>query len=34
MSVHVIEYKDGAKIMRPIHSFKEFAALRNSKHNR
>ena len=34
MSVHVIEYKDGAKIMRPILSYKEFAALRNSKHNR
>ena len=29
MSVHVIEYKNGAKIMRPIQSFKEFAALRN-----
>ena len=34
MSVHVIEYKDGAKIMRPILSYKEYAALRNSKHNR
>ena len=34
MSVHVIEYKNGAKTMRPIQSFKEFAALRNSKHNR
>lgn len=34
MSVHVIEYKDGAKMMRPIQSFKEYAALRNSKHNR
>ena len=34
MSVHVIEYKDGAKIMRPILSFKEYAELRNSKHNR
>lgn len=34
MSVHVIEYKNGAKTMRPIQSFKEFSALRNSKHNR
>ena len=34
MSVHVIEYKDGAKTMIPINNFKEFAALRNSKHNR
>ena len=34
MSVHVIEYKNGAKIMRPILSYKEFAVLRNSKHNR
>ena len=34
MSVHVIEYKNGAKTMRPIQNFKEFAALRNSKHNR
>ena len=35
MSVHVIEYKDGAKkTMRPILNFKEYAALRNSKHNR
>ena len=34
MSVHVIEYKNGAKTMIPINNFKEFAALRNSKHNR
>ena len=34
MSVHVIEYQDGAKIMRPITNFKDYAALRNSKHNR
>ena len=34
MSVHVIEYKDGAKVMRPILSYKEYAALRNSMHNR
>ena len=34
MSVHVIEYKNGAKTMIPIKNFKEFAALRNSKHNR
>ena len=34
MSVHVIEYKDGAKTMRPILSYKEYAELRNSMHNR
>ena len=34
MSVHVIEYKDGAKVMRPILSYKEYAELRNSMHNR
>ena len=34
MSVHVIEYKNGGKTMRPIQNFKEFAALRNSKQNR
>ena len=29
MSVHVIEYQDGAKIMRPITNFKDYAAMRN-----
>ena len=30
MSVHVIYYKDGAKMMRPVHSRPEYLALRNS----
>ena len=29
MSVHMIYYKDGAKIMRPVHSREEYLALRN-----
>ena len=29
MSVHVIYYKDGAKMMRPIHTREEYLALRN-----
>ena len=30
MSVHVIYYKDGAKMMRPIHTREEYLQLRNS----
>ena len=30
MSVHVIYYKDGAKMMRPVLSRPEYLALRNS----
>lgn len=30
MSVHVIYYKDGAKMMRPVHSREDYLALRNS----
>ena len=30
MSVHMIYYKDGAKMMRPIHTRKEYLQLRNS----
>ena len=29
MSVHMIYYKDGAKMMRPVHTRKEYLALRN-----
>ena len=29
MSVHMIYYKDGAKMMRPVHSREEYLALRN-----
>ena len=31
MSVHMIYYKDGAKMMRPIHSREEYLKLRNSE---
>ena len=31
MSVHVIYYKDGAKMMRPVHTEEEYLALRNSR---
>ena len=31
MSVHIIYYKDGAKMMRPIHSREEYLKLRNSE---
>ena len=30
MSVHTINVKDGAKMMRPIHNREEFLAMRNS----
>ena len=29
MSVYMIYYKDGAKMMRPIHTREEYMALRN-----
>ena len=29
MSVHMIYYKDGVKMMRPVHSREEYLALRN-----
>ena len=31
MSVHMIYYKDGAKMMRPIHSREEYLKLRDSE---
>ena len=31
MSVHIIYYKDGAKMMRPVHSREEYLKLRNSE---
>lgn len=34
MSCHVINYYNGAKIMTPVNSFKDFARLRNSQRNR
>ena len=34
MSVHMIYYKDGAKMMRPIHSREEYLSLRNGGEQR
>ena len=34
MSVHIIYYKDGAKIMRPVKDETEYRLLRDSQHNR
>ena len=31
MSVHIIYYKDGAKMMRPVRSREEYLALRDSE---
>ena len=34
MSVHMIYYKDGAKMMRPVHSREEYLSLRNGGEQR
>ena len=34
MSVHIIYYKDGAKLMRPVKDETEYRLLRDSQHNR
>ena len=34
MSVHIIYYKDGAKLMRPVKDEMEYRLLRDSEHNR
>ena len=34
MSVHIIYYKDGAKLMRPVKDETEYRLLRNAERNR
>lgn len=34
MSVHIIYYKDGAKLMRPVKDEMEYRLLRDSERNR